>query len=577
MQYSICKDNTPRTTVKRIKQLLNEIGIYPKEEIIQFDPDYKYSPRSIRVYLDLWNMGVNGKGSNYINSRASGYAELMERLQNLFLPNFNDLRCQDFIKSPDEVYYDTKQLLDSEISRFYKDKTNLELLCKLNADKEKNKIIMTQWYSLKKQKSVLLPINIIEFIQGSNGMAAGNTKEEALVQAFSEICERYAMKHIIFNKTKMPNIPNEEIIKYDKIQNMIKCIENLGFKIIIKDASLNKNLPVVCVAFYYKKKNSIFLIYGSHPHLTLAIERCLTEFLQGVTIKNEDDNDFSNNLVSYISNDIEYNPDLIFRVSFRTKTSFNADSEFGKIFLCDEPEYQFNKNAFIDENILDNKKMLDFLIKNIKDITQNEIYIKDASFLNFPTVQIYAPYMSTIFNYETNELKELYEINWSYKLPLNDDKTTEEFIKKVDEYTNKYSNNLEVMSKLEILMLYALLKKDKNKLKKYINLFKAYKFCCFDKQILINEIIEDYYYINEKTNDRNTIENELLKKYKPEDVSHFFRILDTLSLNVITRLLNKEPKSTPVMTNLKRILADAYKKNIPNPNNLKSVFENIQI
>ena len=126
MEYSIHKDEHPRQTVKKIKNILKNLDIIPKEKIIHFNYTKKNAPRSLHVYINNnYLLGTNGKGSNYINSRASGYAELMERLQNSLIINFKN--SQDSLL-PDEKYYTNEELLKSEISQYFPNKNSLLLL-----------------------------------------------------------------------------------------------------------------------------------------------------------------------------------------------------------------------------------------------------------------------------------------------------------------------------------------------------------------------------------------------------------------------------------------------------------------
>lgn len=41
-----------------------------------------------------------------------------------------------------------------------------------------------------------MPESLINILCGSNGLAAGNSFEEAYVQGISEICERYVIQYI---------------------------------------------------------------------------------------------------------------------------------------------------------------------------------------------------------------------------------------------------------------------------------------------------------------------------------------------------------------------------------------------
>ena len=48
-------------------------------------------------------------------------------------------------------------------------------------------------------------------------MAAGNSKDEALVEGISEIIERYVHRLVIQNRLSLPDIPESYIKKYPKL------------------------------------------------------------------------------------------------------------------------------------------------------------------------------------------------------------------------------------------------------------------------------------------------------------------------------------------------------------------------
>ena len=82
------KDASPEVTVNRIRTLLEKVGVRTREVLYE-NQGLSYSNR---ISLDnpgfeTLDIGTNGKGMSYDFSMASGYAELMERLQNKFLVN----------------------------------------------------------------------------------------------------------------------------------------------------------------------------------------------------------------------------------------------------------------------------------------------------------------------------------------------------------------------------------------------------------------------------------------------------------------------------------------------------------
>jgi ribosomal protein S12 methylthiotransferase accessory factor len=54
-----------------------------------------------------------------------------------------------------------------------------------------------------------------------------------------------------------------------------------GFPVLVKDASLGGEFPVMCVTLMNPRTGGVFASFGAHPSLEVALERSLTELLQG--------------------------------------------------------------------------------------------------------------------------------------------------------------------------------------------------------------------------------------------------------------------------------------------------------
>ncbi len=581
MEYSICKDEQPRQTVKKIKNILSNLGIKTEEKLQPFDYKKKCAPRAIRIEILNQFIGATGKGSSYINSRASGYAEFIERLQNAFLLNFNN---DEFFQAPNESYCNNDDLLNNEIIKVFPNKHTLLLLSNL-LKKHNNKIVTVPFYSVKDNKEVFLPISIINFLQGSTGMAAGNTIEEALVQGLSEVCERYAIKNIILNKISLPEIARNEYMKYDKIKGMVEYVESFGFKITIKDASLGENLPAIAAAIELPEENKVFLSFGAHPSFPVAVERVITEFLQGV----EDlDRTKLINTVSYISDSVENYSYTVGDILFTIKTYISSKSKLGELFLKNNTKSKFNRSVFLDENkVYNNKQILNSLLKAIKPITKDEIYVRDVSFLGFPSIYIYIPAMTIERQINEKEFEEINKINDLFLSSTGNEAKSEKLFRMINDYVKKYGYSLMNYFNFcppEILLLYSIFKNDRKMTKLYLNLFKGYKQKFTEKQYLFNSIIEDYLNIEEKIKNEDKIKEKLSEKYKKEDINNVLKIFklsqasDILSINELNKQINqkinnknKDGAENPI-NSIKLALIKTYKNNIPDQTNLSSIF-----
>ena len=240
-----------------------------------------------------------------------------------------------------------------------------------------------------------IPLRAIDIMCGSNGLCAGNTKEEALVQGLSELCERYVNRRIIEDKITPPDIPRSYIkANYPQLERIIYTLEGHGLGITIKDCSLGERYPVVAVICRDVVTEKYFIKFGASPDLGIAIERCLTETFQGRSLKSrrwlkkrfyvEDAKFIKRNIETNLHNGNGYYPLSFFGAS---KSAF--------------------KGWFYSGN--SNEKYLDEMTKVL---TENgfDIYIRDWSATSFPTYQIYIPGISFIYS----DVQE--RLEWHIKL-----------------------------------------------------------------------------------------------------------------------------------------------------------------
>ena len=79
----------------------------------------------------------------------------------------------------------------------------------------------------------------------------------------------------------LPDVPEEVIARYPAIAAGIQGLRDAGFGILVKDASLGGNYPVMCVTMLNPHDQGVFASFGAHPRFEIALERALTELLQG--------------------------------------------------------------------------------------------------------------------------------------------------------------------------------------------------------------------------------------------------------------------------------------------------------
>jgi len=326
--YKACK---PIDTIAKTRNILSELSIFLKEEHF---PHENFSACSLVVASnEIGNIDIrtNGKGMSIQYSLASAYSEFIERIQNYFLFNHlghalkkninllsegNSFRQRvekdnlilDFLYDPFESYQKTDDVIDecySILAPIFKISDKQKLLEFVKNDLGFQKVLCVPFYAVSEERSINLPIELIFAASGSNGMCAGNTPQEAIIQGICEIMERYAGTKIYYDRLTPPTIP-KEYFEGTLIHKYIEEIEEKrGLKIIIKDCSLGLGLPVMGVIIINPKDNTYNFNLGSDPSPITALERCLTELYQslGGVYYNpiETDNDFINSEINGIS------------------------------------------------------------------------------------------------------------------------------------------------------------------------------------------------------------------------------------------------------------------------------------
>ena len=163
-----------------------------------------------------------------------------------------------------------------------------ELLVDLQSGNYDRGIVAMPYVRQSDEQIVYIPQSIIANLYVSNGMSAGNTKFEARVQGLSEVFERYVKNKIIAEAISLPEIPKSVMDRYPSIQASIAKLEEEGFPIYAFDASLGGKYPVICVVLLNPNNGTCFASFGAHPNFQVALERTVTELLQGRSLKDLD-------------------------------------------------------------------------------------------------------------------------------------------------------------------------------------------------------------------------------------------------------------------------------------------------
>ena len=286
------KDAALETSIASMQDKLLKLGFHI-EEASWLNPIANVWSVHIRD-RDCPMLFTNGKGSSQKAALASALGEYFERLStNYFWADFylgKTIANSKFVHYPQEKWFALPKnnnlptgLLDDATQAFYDPEASLAAskLVDLNSGNEQRGICALPYNRQRDGVTVWFPVNIIGNLYVSNGMSAGNTPTEARTQALSEIFERHIKFRIIAEAICLPDVPTEVIARYPHIQAGIEELRAAGFGILVKDASLGGKYPVMCVTLLNPQDQGCYASFGAHPRFEVALERALTELLQG--------------------------------------------------------------------------------------------------------------------------------------------------------------------------------------------------------------------------------------------------------------------------------------------------------
>ena len=339
--YIAGKDLPLEQTIANMSGLLADLGM--KIEIASWR----------NIVPNVWSLHIrdahspmcftNGKGATKESALASALGEFIERLNCNFFYNDQfwgeDISNAEFVHYPNERWFKPgrkdalpKEILDAYCLDIYNADGDLRgsHLYDTNSGNVERGICALPFVRQSDGEKVYFPSNLIENLFLSNGMSAGNTLAEAQVQCLSEIFERAVKREILEGEMALPDVPQDVLAKFPGIVAGIQGLEEQGFPVLVKDASLGGQFPVMCVTLMNPRTGGVFASFGAHPSFEVALERSLTELLQGRSFEGLNDlpqPTFESNAVTEPNNFVEHFIDSSGVVSWRFFSS-KADFDF---------------------------------------------------------------------------------------------------------------------------------------------------------------------------------------------------------------------------------------------------------
>ena len=340
---------------------------------------------------------TNGKGATKESALCSALGEFIERLSCNFFYNDQyfgeEIANSDFVHYPNEKWFQPgpndelpAEILDDHCRDIYNPEGELcgSHLIDTNSGREDRGIVSLPFVRQSDGETVYFPSNLIENLFLSNGMSAGNTLVEAQVQCLSEIFERAVKREILEQELALPDVPQDVLAKYPSIVEGINALEAQGFPVLVKDASMGGQFPVMCVTLMNPRTGGVFASFGAHPSFEVALERSLTELLQGRSFEGLNDlplPTFNSQTVSEPNNFVEHFIDSVGVVSWR--------------FFSAKPDFEFSEWDFSGSNEEEAATLF-----GIFEELGAEVYMAVHEDLGAPVCRILVPGYSEVYPIE---------------------------------------------------------------------------------------------------------------------------------------------------------------------------------
>lgn len=382
------KADTAENTVFRIREILHKcLGILLKEEHFQAYGFFSCRITIANNGLAQLSIGTNGKGMTFEYALASAYGEFMERLQNRCLISYRTTSSIESSASPFNLKFHVAP--DEKIIRFKKgDPYIRKYLRQPDIDSVEDTfsgkpLVLVPFCNISKKQIEYLPIGAIFTFCTSNGMCAGNTPKEAIIQGLNEILERHISKEIYENHISFPDIPISTFEKTPVYDKLIKLSIDTKYHIQIKDCSLNMGIPAIGILIYNQENTKYHFHLGVDPSPITALERTLTEVYQGR---------FEAHLkkIDWVYQSLMLTDSSLARKELY-KTTTTGRGHHPISLLVNQPSYTFEG---FDESwgLSDNEDLKKLLA--IFSRLNVDVFIRDVSFLGFPAYNIFVPGIS---------------------------------------------------------------------------------------------------------------------------------------------------------------------------------------
>jgi oxazoline/thiazoline synthase len=294
-----------RSTVARFRKHVSPLtGVLTRLERIEADlpmntnffaqHNFSAPARSIGQLREGLSGGSFGKGSTAEQAEASALMEAIERYSGIFQGDeirvtrrFADFAPGDAIAPNDVLLFsDTQRQVDLALPE------GAEQTAPTPFDPSAE-IEWSPVWSLRDGRFKYLPTSLIYFFYSgpgafqadSNGCAAGNTLEEAIVQGFLELVERDAYAIWWYNRSQRAEVDFSQF-NDSYISDLKAQLADTGRKLWVLDVTSDLGIPTYVAILHWMQNGQENIEFGSGAHFDkrIAMLRTLTELNQFLSI-----------------------------------------------------------------------------------------------------------------------------------------------------------------------------------------------------------------------------------------------------------------------------------------------------
>lgn len=298
------------STVARFRKHVSPLtGVVSRLERIEADlplntnflatHNFSFKPETFEQLKAGLSGGSFGKGSTAEQGEASALMEAIERYSGIYQGDeirvtrrFTDFTAGDAIHPNDVLLYSDEQSRRDRTPGHDHDNAETPVPVPFDPSAE------LEWspvWSLRDERFKYLPTSQLYFFYSglpgyrvhadSNGCAAGNTLEEAIVQGFLELVERDAYAIWWYNRSQRPEV---DLAQFEDsyIHDLKALLADTGRRVWVLDVTSDLGIPTFVTVAHWTEDGQEFVDFGSGAHFDprIALLRAMTELNQFLSI-----------------------------------------------------------------------------------------------------------------------------------------------------------------------------------------------------------------------------------------------------------------------------------------------------